>query len=85
MGKDIQIRDEVLLWKIATKLKELRTEKKVSQLEVSNSIQIHIGRIESAKANVSVSTLSKLCDYFGISMSKFFGDIEKMPAPKKKK
>ena len=71
-----QIREIKLLQKIAIVIKQLREEKNVSQEEVYNEINIHIGRIETYKANVSVSTLSALCKYFKIRMSEFFKKVE---------
>jgi transcriptional regulator with XRE-family HTH domain len=71
-----QIRDNKLLQKIALVVKQLREEKGVSQEEVYNETNIHIGRIETAKANVTVSTLSALCRYFKISLSDFHKKIE---------
>ena len=67
-----QIKDEILLQKIAARLKSLRVKKGVSQEEIYNQTDIHIARIETAKVNISVSTLSKLCSYFGITLSQFF-------------
>jgi transcriptional regulator with XRE-family HTH domain len=71
-----QLRDNKLLQKIAIVIKELREEKGVSQEEVYNDINIHIGRIETAKGNLSVSTLSALCKYFKISLSEFHKRVE---------
>ena len=73
-----QIRDNKLLQKIAIVIKELREEKGVSQEEVYNDINIHIGRIETAKANLSVSTLSALCKYFKIGLSDFHKRVENL-------
>ena len=70
-----QLRDQELLQRIALKLKQLREKKGLSQEEVYNETDIHIARIETAKVNVSVSTLSKLCDYFDVSLSEFFKKI----------
>jgi len=67
-----QIRDQALLQRIALRLKKLREKKGVSQEQLYNETDIHIARIETAKVNVSISTLSKLCDYFEISLSEFF-------------
>jgi len=72
-----QIRDKILLETITKKLKALRLAKGVSQEEIYNEIDIHIGRIESQKVNITVSTLSKLCDYFEISLETFFKEIKK--------
>ncbi len=70
-----QIRDQELLHKIALKLKQLREKRGLSQEDVYNETDIHIARIETAKVNVSVSTLSRLCGYFEISLSEFFKKI----------
>lgn len=67
-----QIRDEVLLEKIALRLKALREKKGVSQETVYHETEIHIARIEAVKVNITVSTLSKLCSYFDITLSEFF-------------
>ncbi len=71
-----QIRDTKLLQKIAVVVKELRESKNLSQEDVYNDINIHIGRIETAKANVTVSTLSAICQYFKISLSEFHKKVE---------
>lgn len=66
-----QIRDKKLLQHISIVIKQLREEKEVTQEEVYNETNIHIGRIETANANLSVSTLSALCKYFKIKISEF--------------
>ncbi len=73
-----QIRDVKLLQKIALIIIELRDESNVTQEEVFNDINIHIGRIETAKTNISVSTLSVLCKYFNITLSEFHKRVEKL-------
>lgn len=72
MGK---VRNDLLLEKIAAKVKALRQEKGVSQLEVYYETDINIVRIERAKVNVTVGTIQKLCDYFGVTLSEFFKEI----------
>jgi transcriptional regulator with XRE-family HTH domain len=71
-----QIRDKKLLQKIAVIVKDLRTQENLSQEDVYNDTNIHIGRIETAKANVTVSTLSAICKYFKISLSDFHSKVE---------
>lgn len=71
-----QIRDQKLLQKIALVLKELREAKGLTQEDVYNDTNIHIGRIETANANLSVSSLSSICKYFKISLSDFFKKVE---------
>ena len=41
------------------------------QEEFYNDTGIHLARIESGKANVSISTLSSICKYFNIALDDF--------------
>lgn len=70
--------DKKLLQKIALVVKELREEVDFSQEDVYNETNIHIGRIETAKANLSVSTLSALCKFFKIKLSDFLKRVESL-------
>jgi len=70
-----QRRNEELLSKIAKRIKELREEKGISQENFYIDTDIHIARIEQGRINISVSTLSDICDYFNISLSDFFCSI----------
>ncbi len=71
-----QFRDQKLLDKIAARLKDLREERGVSQETVYHELDIHIARIEVGKVNISVSTLSRLCEYFDIGLAEFFSELE---------
>lgn len=73
-----QLRDKILLKRIAIVIKELRENEGLTQEAVYNDINIHIGRIETAKANLSVSTLSAICKYFKISLSDFLKKVERL-------
>ncbi|MBL7718318.1 MAG: helix-turn-helix transcriptional regulator [Flavipsychrobacter sp.] len=72
-----QVRDEQLLKDIALRVKALREGSGFSQEEVYNATEIHVARIETAKVNVTISTLAKLCDFFEISLAEFFKPIHK--------
>lgn len=67
-----QWRNDILIKEIACKLKELRTTKDVSQEAVYESTGVHIGKIETEQYNITVSTLSKLCNYYEITLEDFF-------------
>ena len=69
-------RDITLLTAIAGRLRELRAEKGVSQETVYEDTGIHIGKIETEKYNITVSTLARLCRYYGISLGAFFDQVE---------
>ena len=66
-------RDITLLKAIAGRLRELRAEKGVSQETVYEDTGIHIGKIETEKYNITVSTLAR---YYGISLGAFFDQVE---------
>lgn len=71
-----QLRDEKLLLNIALVLRELREEHVVSQEDVYIETNVHIGRIEGCRSNISVSTLAVLLKFFRIGMSEFFEKVE---------
>ncbi len=71
-----QWRNDALITKIARRLKDLRVEKNLSQEIVYFNTGIHIGKIETEKYNITVSTLSKLCDYYGVTLEEFFRGIK---------
>ena len=70
-----QSKNTILLSKIAIRIKQLREDKGISQDLFYIDTEIHIARIETGKSNITVSTLSAICDYFGISLIDFFKDI----------
>ncbi|PRZ19590.1 hypothetical protein [Flavobacterium granuli] len=86
-----QYKNERLLKAIALVSKEYRALKDVNQQDVNNDIKenkkvaFHIGRIETAKNNVSISTLYLLCEYFEISLSEFMSRVEEIDISLKSK
>lgn len=70
-----QMRNQELLIRIAVRIKQLRESKGVSQEIMYMDTQIHVARIETAKVNISVSTLDAICRYFDITLSEFFAGI----------
>lgn len=67
---------KVLLQKIAERTKELRKEKGLTQRDVIYTTDINIIRIEKAEINITVGTLQRLCDYFGITVVEFFSGMK---------
>ena len=65
-----------MLQAIAAGLRELRKERNLSQIDVYIDTDIHIGRIERGKTNISITTLSDICDYYRISLEEFFSGID---------
>ena len=69
-------KNSVLISQITLCIKELRKNKKVSLEVFYFDTGIHLARIEQGKQDISVSTISKICDYFEISLSDFFAKVE---------
>ncbi len=63
---------DLLLLKLAQRVKELRKIKGVTQEDALNDTGIQFSRIEQGKRDVQLSTLSKICEYFEISFKDFF-------------
>jgi len=69
------IRNQALLEKIGMRVKTIREKADLTQEEVFNDTGIHIGRIETATTNVTVSTLDALCKYFKVELDQFFKNL----------
>ncbi len=67
-------RDEYLINEVIQRLKNLRESRFLSQEQVFNDTGIHVGRIESRKLNITISTLKCLCDYYEVTLGDFFAD-----------
>lgn len=71
-----QIKNTALLKKISKRIKSLREKHGITQEDFYNDTNIHLARIETAKGNITVSTLDAICKYFKISITDFFEGIE---------
>lgn len=61
-----------ILFKFAKKLKSIRKERDLSQEKLAlmcNMEKAHIGRIETMKRNAKLTTLEKIADGLGITVS----------------
>jgi transcriptional regulator with XRE-family HTH domain len=67
-------KDKKFLVSIAFRVKYLRSLKRVTQEDFLNDTGIHIGRIETAKRDFSMTTLRKICDYFNVTPEEFFSE-----------
>lgn len=72
-------KDTELLNAVAGKLRQLRKACGVSQKNVFIDTDIHVGRIELGKQNITLSTLAILCDYYKISLEDFFTALLEIP------
>ncbi|MBC7440436.1 MAG: helix-turn-helix transcriptional regulator [Flavobacterium sp.] len=53
-------------------MKEIRKSKNITLEVFYFDTGIHLARIEQGKTNITISTLSKICEYFEISITDFF-------------
>ncbi|MDA3613605.1 helix-turn-helix domain-containing protein [Polluticaenibacter yanchengensis] len=78
-----QIKNDVLVRAIAIVFKRLREktglsqEKVMDDLKIDKGLSLHVGRLETAKINPTISTIDALCVYYNISLSNFFKLVEK--------
>jgi transcriptional regulator with XRE-family HTH domain len=68
-------RNEELVKAVGKRLRELRLAKGLSQDVVYIDTDVHIARVEMGRYNITISTLSDLCDYYGITLKDFFDRI----------
>ncbi|WP_336913496.1 helix-turn-helix transcriptional regulator [Runella sp.] len=71
-----QIQNKDLLHKVARRVKTLREKHGVTQEVFYFDTNIHIGRIETARVNITISTLDAICQYFGTNLEEFFRGFE---------
>ena len=81
----LQYKDKELLEKIILTIKEVRKKHGVTLETFYFDTGIHLARIEQGKTNISVSTLSKICDYFNLELSQFFSEVENIVKSKPSK
>jgi len=61
---------------VASKLKVFRESCNKSQEKVTDDTGINIGKIELGTTNISLTTLSILCKYYGYTLEELFRGIE---------
>ena len=66
----------ILNEQIVVRIKQLRKEKNVTLEVFYFDTGIHLARIEQGKQNITVATLSKICEYFELKLSDFFLLVE---------
>lgn len=69
-------RNNEALFKIAAKLRILRLKAGLRQKTVTDDLGLNIGQIETAKKNVTLTTLERFCSYYGLTLDEFFSDID---------
>ncbi|WP_417370228.1 helix-turn-helix domain-containing protein [Flavobacterium beibuense] len=69
---------DLLRW-LAKRIKELRVQKNLTQLQCFHDTNVHIGRIEQGKRDISFTTLIKICDCFNITPEEVFKRFDDFP------
>ena len=72
------VKDDILIKKIALCIKKIRSETDISLDDFYVDTGIHLARIERGKTNITIATLSKICDYFQLSLKDFFQKLEEI-------
>ncbi|MBL0739880.1 helix-turn-helix domain-containing protein [Chryseolinea lacunae] len=68
-------KDTELVEKVVAKIKKIREQRGISQSQFLSDTGIHIARIESEHRDISITTLSRICNYFGVTMQDFLKGI----------
>jgi transcriptional regulator with XRE-family HTH domain len=67
-----QYHDTVLIEGLIACLKAIRKSKNITLEVFYFDTGIHLARLEQGKTNITVSTLSKICNYFDMTLLDFF-------------
>lgn len=73
-----QLQNTELSKRIVFCIKVLRKSKNITLEVFYFDTGIHLARIEQGKQNITVATLSKICDYLDIRLSDFFKLVEEV-------
>ncbi len=60
---------------IAGKFRALRKERKLTQEAVREDTGVNVKNIERGGMNLTITTITILCEYYEISLADFFRDI----------
>ena len=71
-----QYQNKDLLDRIIQTIKEIRKSKGITLEIFYFDTGIHLARIEQGKTNITISTLSSICNYFEMNMSDFLISVE---------
>lgn len=69
-----QERNTALLKAIGRRLRKIREARGFSQEKVQFEKHLYISYIENGLRNISISTLTELCEMYGITVGDFFKD-----------
>jgi len=67
-------RNKELLIKAAKRIKKMREQQGITQEEFYNDTGINVGRIERGVNDLTLCTLERICEYFGIPFNEFFNE-----------
>ena len=70
-----QRRNDILVEQVVERLKSIRRAQGLTQESVRFDTDLNIGRIESGRHSISLTTLADLSDYYDISLEDFFKEI----------
>ena len=62
------------LGQLANRIKSLRDNRNLTQEDAYNDTGIHFGRIETGRWDPKFSTIRRISDYFGLTITEFFAE-----------
>ncbi len=72
-----QLQNTELSQRMVFCIKQIRKTKNITLEAFYFDTGIHLARIEQGKQNITIATLSRICDYFEMNLSDFFLLVEK--------
>lgn len=68
--------NDILLRSIGNRLRQLRSERGLTQEVVTDRTKVNIGLYELGTTNITIVTLTVLCNFYGVTLPDFFQGIE---------
>lgn len=72
-------RDEKLLEKVVLRIKELRAQYGHSQADLNAATDVDVANIETGSNFPNLTTISIICEFYDITLDKFFAPLNYPP------
>ena len=68
--------NDTLLRSVASRLKQIRIERGLTQEVVTDRTKVNVGLYEVGTTNITIVLLTVLCNFHNVTLEEFFKDIE---------
>ncbi len=68
----MQKSDHIIIPQVARRFREIRKERRITLEAATFDTGVNVARIEYSSKNLSLVTITKLCEYYEVTLEEFF-------------